>query len=158
MKQIELSQGLYTLVDEEDFIFLNQIRWSANYNKKTKVWYAVNSRKGLSLHRYLLGVTDSSILVKHKNGNTLDNRRENLELISKSESRIRSKKRTTTVNKSKFRGVWFDPRLSNSANPWRVNILNTHVGSFSDEKEAALAWNKAALEMYGENAQLNVVE
>lgn len=158
MKQIELTQGLYTLVDQEDYIFLNQIKWSANYNKRTKVWYAVNSRKRLSLHRYLLGVIDSSILVKHKNGNTLDNRRENLELISKSESRIRSKKRTTTVNKSKFRGVWYDPRLSSSASPWRADLLKTYIGSFTTEKEAALAWNKVALETYGEAAQLNVIE
>lgn len=37
------------------------------------------------LHRYLLGVTDPNIDVNHKNRNTFDNRRENLELIPHAE-------------------------------------------------------------------------
>ena len=121
------------------------------------MWYAVNSRKGLSLHRYILGLTDNTMLVKHKNGNTLDNRRENLEIITKSESRIRSRKKSTSVNKSKFRGVWHDSRRKDSAKAWRVNIGNKYVGSFATEEEAAKAWNTAALAMYGDDAQLNKI-
>lgn len=153
MKQIELSQGLYTLVDDEDYIFLNQVKWSASYHKRTKRWVASNSKLTL-LHRYLLGITDPCIVVRHKNGNTLDNRRENLEVISKRESRIRSKKKKGT---NRYRGVTFEKTIING-NKWRVDIGNTCVGTFPTEKEAALAWNKVALEMYGENAQLNVVE
>lgn len=153
MKQIELSQGLFTLVDEEDYIFLNQVKWSASYHKRTKRWVASNSKLTL-LHRYLLGVTDPLVLIKHKNGNTLDNRRENLEIISKRESRIRSKKKKGT---NKYRGVTFEKTIING-NKWRVDIGNTCVGTYPTEKEAALAWNKAALETYGEAAQLNVVE
>ena len=153
MKQIELSQGLFTLVDEEDYVFLNQVKWSASYHRRTKRWVASNSKLTL-LHRYLLGITDPLVVVKHKNGNTLDNRRENLEVISKRESRIRSKKKKGT---NKYRGVTFEKTII-KGNKWRVDIGNICVGTYATEKEAALAWNKVALETYGEAAQLNVVE
>jgi hypothetical protein len=106
------------------------------------------------LHRYLLGVTDPLIVVRHKNGNSLDNRRENLEIISRRESRIRSKKKKGI---NKYRGVTFEKTIING-NKWRADIGNTCIGTFPTENEAALAWNKAALKRYGELAQLNEVE
>lgn len=149
MKQIELSKGLYSIVDLEDYSLLIQSKWSAYYKPSCNKWYAQNKKNGL-LHRYLLGVTDPNILVYHKNGNTLDNRRENLEIISREISKRRAKRRVTT---NVYRGV---SRLS--ANKWRADIRNNFIGSFDTPEEAALAWNKVALEMYGENAQLNVVK
>lgn len=156
MKQIELSQGLYTLVDDEDYQDLIQYNWYANYNGSANKWVATCKKVG-SMHRYLLGVTESDILVRHKNRNGLDNTRENLEVVSRSVSAIKARKKKVNVNKSKFRGVWYDSRISQASHPWRVNILNSYVGAFKSEEEAALAWNDAALEMYGENAQLNII-
>lgn len=153
MKQIELSKGLFTLVDEEDYIFLNQVKWSASFNQKGKNWVALNKKHGL-LHRYLLNINSPDLLVKHKNGNTLDNRRENLEVIDRCISKQRAKKFKAN---NKYRGVVLDKTVTR-VKKWRVTINNKHVGMFATEKEAALAWNKAALVIHGENAQLNVIE
>lgn len=153
MKQIELSQGLFTLIDEEDYIFLNQIKWSVSFNRNGKNWVALNKKHGL-LHRYLLNVNSSDLLVKHKNGNTLDNRRENLEVIDRCISKQRAKKFKTN---NKYRGVVLDKTVTR-LKKWRATINNKHVGMFATEDEAALAWNKAALELHGENAQLNVIQ
>lgn len=149
MKQIELSKGLYSIVDPEDYSLLIQNKWSVYYKPSCNRWYAQNKKNGL-LHRYLLGITDPNVLVYHKNGNTLDNRRENLEVISREISKRRARRRATN---NVYRGV---SKLS--ANKWRADIRNNFIGSFNTPEEAALAWNKVALETYGENAQLNVVE
>jgi len=148
MKQIELSKGLYALVDPEDYVLLNQIKWSAYFKPHCNKWYAQNKKEGL-LHRYLLGIKDPNVLVYHKNGNTLDNTRQNLEIISREISKRRAKKKTST---NIYRGV-----TKMSKNKWRADIKNNFIGSFDTPEEAAKAWNKAALERYGENAQLNEV-
>ncbi len=95
MKQLELSKGLYALVDPEDYVLLNQIKWSAYFKPNCNKWYAQNKKEGL-LHRYLLGIKDPNVLVYHKNGNTLDNTRQNLEVISREISKRRAKKKVKT--------------------------------------------------------------
>ncbi len=103
---------------------------------------------GWSNAQILLGINEYDILVGHRNNNTLDNRRENLIVTTKSSIMIQSKKR---VSQSKFRGV------TKSSNKWKAIISGKYLGTFLSEEEAAKAWNKAALERYGENAQLNEV-
>ena len=148
MKQIELSKGLYTLVDPEDYALLNQTKWSAYFKPHCNKWYAQNKKEGL-LHRYLLGIKDPNVLVYHKNGNTLDNTRQNLEVISREISKRRAKKKTST---NIYRGV-----TKMSKNKWRADIKNNFIGSFDTPEEAAKAWNKFALEFYGNDAQLNEI-
>lgn len=57
--------------------------------------------------------------------------------------------------KSKFRGVWLHK------NKWVAEIIKNgkkyRLGRFADEAEAALAYNKKALELYGEKAKLNKI-
>lgn len=64
------------------------------------------------------------------------------------------KKQTTST----YKGVhWNTP-----TNKWRVKIgvnrKRIHLGYFANEKEAAIAYNKAAIEYFGEFAKINEVE
>jgi hypothetical protein len=88
MKKIKLSRGKFANVDDEDFAKLNEYRWYINENaEKTKI-YAMRSRlkaeegkipgTKVYMHRIILNIHDKSIAIRHKNGNTLDNRKENL--------------------------------------------------------------------------------
>jgi len=92
--------------------------------------------------------------VDHKNRNKFDYRRKNLRLCSFSQNNINRdcKKKKT----SKYRGVSFIKR----DNLWSANIsyegINYHLGRFKNEKDAAIAYNKKAIEIHKEFAQLNI--
>ncbi len=87
MKKISLSRGKHALIDDSDFDRISKYNWYINENaEKTKV-YAMRSRlkdevnvtgTKVYMHRFILNVKDKAVMIKHKNGNTLDNRRENL--------------------------------------------------------------------------------
>src|SRR3990167_2069342 len=67
MKNIPLTQGKQTLVDDEDFDFLNQYKWF--YHKQG---YAVRQSGSIRMHRLLMN-TPKRQEVDHINGNRLDN-------------------------------------------------------------------------------------
>lgn len=68
--------------------------------------------------------------------------------------------RRNTNNKSGYIGVhWHKKNMK-----WRAQIAGGHkykresLGMFSDPKDAARAYNKRAIELYGESAILNVID
>lgn len=89
MTQIRLSQGLYALVCERDYAWLNQWKWSASQESNGKKWYAVRyERSGgktvkIRMHRAVVekhhGPIPPGMVIDHLNDNSLDNRGPNLE-------------------------------------------------------------------------------
>lgn len=161
MKKIPLTQGKLAVVNDIDYAFLTQWKWY--FHKKG---YAVrgshksdgfNKRTVIYMHRVVLsrklGYSDFEE-TDHKNQSRLDNRRGNLRPASHSQNQGNSKLQQGV---SKFKGVhWRKDRKK-----WRVYIgfegNRRYLGMFMDEIEAAEAYNKAALEHFGEFACLNPV-
>jgi hypothetical protein len=146
------------LIDEEDFEIFNKTKWHLCNKKGTLYLIAFvqkeNKRKTLYYSREVLNAP-SDKLVDHINGNTLDNRKCNLRLVDKraNAQNMRSNRNTT----SKYKGVCF----CKHRNKWRANIFykkQNHLGYFEYEKDAARAYNSAALRYFGEYARLNVIE
>ena len=56
MKEIKLTKNKITLVDDEDYEWLNKYRWQAMKDKTT--WYAISKlgRKVILMHRLILGL------------------------------------------------------------------------------------------------------
>ncbi len=95
MKQIRLSKGLYTLVDDEDYDYLMQWIWYASNESRGTKWYAIRREAGVKIrmHRVIIErneIIPSGMVVDHINHNSLDNRRENLEVITQRENMKRS--------------------------------------------------------------------
>jgi hypothetical protein len=94
--------------------------------------------------------------VDHINRNKLDNRRKNLRIVNRSQNCHNRPK----YGKSKYRGVYYKSYISKyKTKPFMAyiasNSIRLVIGFFSTAKEAALAYDKKALELYGEYAQLN---
>lgn len=160
MKKIELSQGQYAIVDDEDYDVLNQWKWCADYCKSGKKFYAkrtcyLNGKKRIRMHRFVTNTTDRNIEVDHINGNSLDNRKSNLRPCSK--SRNQQNRNKTINNKSGYKGVAWHKISKKWIVRIGVNSIKIHIGRYDCVKEAARAYNSAAIIYHGEFAYLNEV-
>lgn len=157
---IPLTKGLFVIVDEADHAWLSQWKWYARTGRKDYVYASRSIRNGktttiINMHNILLPTEDGYEL-DHINGNTLDNRRDNLRVATHQQNMWNRKPPRGTS--SKFKGVSFQK----ATNYWKANIKindkQKHLGCFWDEEEAAIAYNRAAKDMHGEFAKLNPVE
>lgn len=146
MKEIKLKQGQSTIVDDEDFDYLNQWSWVL-----TDKGYARSSYKK-QMHRLIMNINDPNIQIDHKNGNKLDNRKNNLRLVTNQENQFNQKKRNTS---NKFKGVRLNKKANKYVSYITLNYKRIHLGYFENEIEAAKAYDKKAIELFGEYACTN---
>lgn len=149
VKQIELTRGKYALVDDDDFDALNQYLWffypqgyAARQDKRNG-----DKRILIHMHRVVMNAPDN-MQVDHINGDTLDNRKSNLRLCTHAENVIN---RPGRPGSSKFKGVTLDKRRGR----WYARHAGTHIGSFTDEVDAALAYDEYVKNKFGDFAWLN---
>jgi len=160
LKEIPLTQGQVALVDDADFDELNKYKWCAN--NQHGHWYAhrgfsVNGKNQIvTMHAQILG-TPKGMDSDHKDNNGLHNWRDNLRVCSHQKNMENQKKRAGNYT-SAFKGVSWNKK----ANKWHVQIcVNGKVfrlGKFTDETKAALVYDEAAKEYFGEFAVLNFRE
>jgi hypothetical protein len=156
MKEINLNKGLIARVDDEDFEYLNQWKWYAL--KNGKVYYAqrnvyINGRpKMVKMHRVIMN-TDASMEVDHIDGNGLNNQKINLRNCTHRLNTINRK----AHGKSKYLGVVITKRGYIFAQ-LKENGYSHYLGSFKNEEDAAIAYNKAAIIYHKEYAKLNIFE
>lgn len=159
MKKILLTQGQSALVDEGDFELLSKWKWQVKWNPHTRSYYANRKqviangkRKSLYMSRVIMDAP-KDFQVDHINHDTLDNRRSNLRLATRSQNQINSGKRK--VNKSGYKGVSFYKETKKWKARINYNNKNIHLGYFTDIKEAARAYDAKASEIFGKFAFLN---
>ncbi|BAL85162.1 putative HNH endonuclease (plasmid) [Selenomonas ruminantium subsp. lactilytica TAM6421] len=154
MKKIPLSgkrgENLFTLVDDDIYEKYSSVVWHVNGQSDRP--YCINDKLGL-LHRVIMGA-QVGMMVDHINHNTLDNRRENLRLVSAKENAWNSKKTDSRDCTSKFKGVTRDRFGHWCVMFWKDNKAYTK-DSYPTELEAAVKYNEWAKKFYGEYACLN---
>lgn len=147
MKEIKLTQGKVALVDDEDYEDLIRYFWCACKGNGT--FYAGSSGKSgyRLMHRHLLKPNKCQ-LIDHKDGNGLNNQKYNLRICNPSQNNMNQEIRSGS---SKYKGVHFNTQNQR----WISTIDNKYLGSFNTEKEAALEYNKNAVNLFGEFARIN---
>jgi len=87
--RIELTQGQYALVSKKDYERISKYRWYAIWDKGTQSYYAVRNDKQRTIHmaREILGLKRGDKRQgDHINHDTLDNRRCNVRIVTRSEN------------------------------------------------------------------------
>jgi hypothetical protein len=143
------------IIDDEDWVKIKKFTWYILYNKnknRSVKCVSTNDREGnIKLHKLVTGYK----LTDHINGNPLDNRKSNLRDCSHAEN-MRNRGLHAN-NSSGFKGVSFHIK----SNKFQVNIRiggkPIYLGLYTHVKDAARAYNKAALKYHGEFARLNII-
>ncbi len=148
MKLIPLTKGLFAKVDDEDFESLKVFNWclhSAGYARRTG---------NILMHRIIMAAP-KGIHIDHINGDKLDNRKVNLRFATRAENSLNKNK---YCGEGQYKGVHLFKRTGKYTAYIKYNKKKLHLGYFDTAEKAALAWNKRAIELYGDFAKLNEVK
>ncbi len=163
MREIQLTQGKMALVDDEDFEKVSQFKWFAIYNKKTNAFSAGKKIRGLDnkkriiyMHQFIMGshLKGTNYSVNHIDSNLLNNQKINLRVCNSSQ-RSANKTINSKNNTSGYKGVSFDKSRSKYIAVIQIKSKKLTIGRFHSLSEAALAYNKKAIEVFGEFASIN---
>ncbi|WP_252241555.1 HNH endonuclease [Clostridium sp. ZBS18] len=139
-------------IDLEDVDKCKEYNWSINKHKVSKQsygFYAVNSKVG-QIHRYIMNTTNKYKVIDHKNGKTLDCRKNNLRECTRQENSMNRKIKYT--NNSGITGVlWYH---YNNVNKWmayiKINYKHITLGYFEKFEDAVKVRKEAEIKYFGE--------
>lgn len=150
MKAIPLTQGKVALVDDSDYEALSKFKWCA-IRSRSNAYYAVrrDGKRRMFMQVFLIGTSP----VDHRDGDGLNNQRNNLRPATQSQNCQNRRPRSHT---SRFKAVW----LRRDSGKWqsgiRVKGKLINLGCFSSEIEAAKAYDAAAVKHFGVFALTNL--
>ena len=143
---IELTNLEITKVDAEDLPMLRKYTWGVN--REGGYVQTGIGKKIVRMHRLLLNAPDG-VQVDHINGNLLDNTKGNLRLCTRSQNAGNSGPQTWRHGRP-YKGVYAWKK------GWKAVCAGKHVGFYKTAEEAAKAYDKAAVERWGEFAKTNL--
>lgn len=147
MQKIALTQDKFTLVDDEDYLWLNRHKWFV-CKEYAATWLDNTNKK---MHRLILSAPPH-LQVDHINGNKLDNRRFNLRLCTRSQNKANIKR--YKGSKHPYKGIAQAPSGKYSAQIRHSNKIK-YLGTYDNIEAAARAYDRAAVELHGEFASTN---
>jgi hypothetical protein len=158
VKEIRCFAGEIVLVDDEDYPLLSRHVWymSGHGHRQyacTKINTNTGKIKNFCMHNFIIGIAAN---VDHKDNNTMNCQKENLRPATRNENEWNKGKQRTAKGKpctSQYKGV------SLVQGKWRAQIKRNGVlyllGNFTNEIDAARAYNKKAEELSGEFVWVN---
>jgi hypothetical protein len=158
-RKIPLTQGKFAMVDPEDYERLAKYRWHLSKSPTGSYaarWQRIRPggyRKKIWMHREVIDIPEH-MLCDHVNGNGLDNRATNLRPATVSQN-LCNRPKTKAKTRSKYKGLEWEK----IQRKWKVRIQcngrKIYLGSFSNEIDAARAYDEKAKALFGQFASLN---
>ena len=151
IRNIEGEVAAECIVDIDDWDEVKKYKWSLTTKPDPYIFNRQRDRTPLHiyLHRLVLGLSyGDGYIADHINGNTLDNRKENLRIVTSSQNSMNT--RISKDNTSGYKGVSY----SKAMNKWTVQIFakgeNTVVGHFDDIDKAVEARKREEIRLFGD--------
>jgi hypothetical protein len=156
---ITLSSGHTLQVDDADAAIAAGRSWQAQRGKAGTFYAAAvlvenGKQRKVYLHRLIMQAGPGQ-RVDHIDGNGLNNRRDNLRICSNAEN-MRNMRVSPLRGSSIYKGVSWNARRKK----WRAYIVHDgrqrNIGYFTNESDAARAYDAAAVKTFGSFANLNL--
>jgi len=151
IRYIPLTRGKFAIVDKADYEWLSQYRWCTLGGGERPYACRRENGKTIYMHRQIMRPPEG-MCVDHIHGVTLDNRRANLRLCTPSEN---MRNRRGNCGRDLPKGVTYQRHC----NKYKASIgcegVPKHIGYYDDPIEAAKAYDRKAVELFGEFARLN---
>ena len=142
--------------------------WKISPSKNVKTGSFAGSNTGYGKQPYKVVMINGKHIRKHKiiflmhygylpthidhiDGNKLNNKIENLRAATASQNRMNSS--VSSRNQVGIKGVSKGKKIGTWTSQICVNKKRTHLGTFKTQEEAAIAYQKAAQEFFGEFAR-----
>ena len=155
-KEIKLTQGKVAIVDDADFEYLNQFKWYANNNYAVRCFtVSKNKVNRILMHREIMKIS-KGLIIDHIDRNGLNNQKNNLRICTNSQNLMNRCKNIN--NTSGFKGVVYNKLDKKYRAKIYFNSKCISLGCYIDPKDAAKAYNEAALKYHGEFANLNKID
>ncbi len=148
VRMIPLGDGFYAYVDAADYEWLSKYTWHLNNG------YASRREKGrrIYMHTDIMRPPKGKV-VDHKDGNNANDCRFNLRICDQAENLLNRRKRHGA--RSRYIGVIYSEEHRKWCARCRFQGRNHNLGYFDNETEAARAYDRAAVEFFGEYARVN---
>lgn len=150
MKKIYVGKEQYANVDDEDYEAVSVRKWHLNKDGYAVSYNKTTNQSDIMMHRFIMNIP-KGMSTDHINHDRLDNRKANLRACTRGEN-VRN---NVGFGESGFKGVY----QYKGHNKWCARIhhkgKSTFLGNYSTPEQAALAYNVAALDTFGEFAYVN---
>lgn len=153
---ITLKGGTEVVIDREDYDRVRDYNWFlTGVSKYAAAWQGKNKPR-LLLHYVIMNHSheDSDKIVRHRNGNVLDCRKVNLEIVSMSEG-LHQAARKRANNTSGYIGVTWNKQHDRWQSKITVDYKQVWLGLYDDPRQAARAYDQAKTKYFGAKAPTN---
>jgi hypothetical protein len=157
MKLIPLTRGQFAQVDDWNYDWLMQWKWYANkigdtFYVRRESNYVDGKRHHVHMHREIMHTPDN-LMVDHIDHNGLNCLEENMRNCTHQQNQCNRRKKENC--KSKYVGVVYESKKKLYRACVRTMGIRYNLGRFKSEENAAHAYDKKAVELFGEFANLN---
>lgn len=146
------------MIDDEDFELISRYKWYTQKGNNGIIYaatYSANNNNRIKMHRLIMGITNPKIEIDHIDHDGLNNQKQNLRLCSHQQNSMNQRK---TKGTSKYKGVYWDKERNKRGVRIGYNYKKINLGRFDEQIDAAKAYDKKAIELFGEFAQTNFMK
>ena len=150
---IQLTKNMTATVSLDDYDKISDYKWYYNSTGENTGYACAmhtndeGDRKAIYMHRFI-AEPEEGFKVDHINGDTLDNRPENLRQVTTQQNAYNRRKHAN--NTSGYKGVCFHKRRGKYQAKISKDRVHTYLGYYDTAIEANAAYQAAAAVLYGE--------